>query len=176
VIHNCIIWIFLNHAKKELDEITPLRKAQLDKLGQIISQYLHNQNRCDIIVICTHNSRRSQLGEILIRTAATCYGIKNLTVYSGGIEETAFNYRMVEALSRAGFEFQKSGKEHNLIRQFKMVGRHIGQKMFSKKYDDPFNPQKDFIAIIVCEHADKNCPIVIGAKKRVSLPYNDPRE
>ena len=47
---------------------------------------------------------------------------------------------------------------------------------FSKKYNDPFNPQKDFIAIMVCDEADMECPSVVGALARISLPFADPKE
>jgi arsenate reductase len=29
---------------------------------------------------------------------------------------------------------------------------------------------------MTCSEADKNCPIVLGALDRISLPYNDPKE
>jgi arsenate reductase len=48
--------------------------------------------------------------------------------------------------------------------------------VFSKKYDDPFNPAKDFAAIMTCSHADENCPFVPGAVKRIALTYNDPKD
>jgi arsenate reductase len=46
---------------------------------------------------------------------------------------------------------------------------------FSKHYSDPKNPQKDFIALMVCDEADGSCPVVMGAKKRISLPFSDPK-
>lgn len=33
----------------------------------------------------------------------------------------------------------------------------------------------DFIAIMVCDDADTNCPFVPGAKHRFSLTYTDPK-
>ena len=47
---------------------------------------------------------------------------------------------------------------------------------FSKRYDDASNPQKDFCAILVCTDADENCPVVLGASLRVSMPFEDPKE
>ena len=47
---------------------------------------------------------------------------------------------------------------------------------FSKKYDSESNPGKSFAAIMTCSHADENCPVVIGMEKRISLPYNDPKD
>jgi arsenate reductase len=47
---------------------------------------------------------------------------------------------------------------------------------FSKKYDDPFNHNTDFAAIMTCSHADENCPMVLGALKRIAITYNDPKD
>ena len=47
--------------------------------------------------------------------------------------------------------------------------------VYSKKYDDPPNPRKDFAAIMVCSDKDANCPVVTGAAKKVSLPFEDPK-
>ena len=45
-----------------------------------------------------------------------------------------------------------------------------------KKYDDPFNHNKDFAAIMTCSHADENCPLVLGASARIAITYDDPKE
>jgi arsenate reductase (thioredoxin) len=46
---------------------------------------------------------------------------------------------------------------------------------FSKVYHDESNPKSDFCAVMTCSQADKLCPIVQGASKRISLPYDDPK-
>ena len=46
---------------------------------------------------------------------------------------------------------------------------------FSKKFDDPANPQQGFAALMVCGEADAACPFVKGAPVRVSMPYLDPK-
>jgi arsenate reductase len=48
--------------------------------------------------------------------------------------------------------------------------------VFSKKYDDDFNPANDFAAIMTCSHADENCPLIVGASARIALTYNDPKD
>jgi arsenate reductase len=49
-------------------------------------------------------------------------------------------------------------------------------KVFSKKYDDSFNNNPGFAAIMTCSHADENCPLVLGAKARIAITYDDPKE
>ena len=46
---------------------------------------------------------------------------------------------------------------------------------FSKTFDDAFNPQLDFAAIMTCSHADENCPFIPGANTRIALNYEDPK-
>jgi arsenate reductase (thioredoxin) len=46
---------------------------------------------------------------------------------------------------------------------------------FSKRYDDPANPQNGFAALMVCGEADADCPLVKGAVLRLSMPYLDPK-
>ena len=170
------IALFFKAREEEFDEILTRRKAKLTDLAAKIRSHLHDQDQCDLIVICTHNSRRSQLAELILRKAADFYGVKNLYSYSGGTETTAFNSRMVWALEQSGFHFNKEDDPINPNYRLSENNGKLGQKMFSKKYAVSFNPQKDFIAIMVCEQADKNCPIVFGATDKISLPYQDPKQ
>lgn len=50
-----------------------------------------------------------------------------------------------------------------------------GVSLFSKLYDDPRNPDEDFIAVLTCDDADENCPYIPAAKFRIPLPYKDPK-
>ena len=47
--------------------------------------------------------------------------------------------------------------------------------VFSKTFDDASNPKNNFAAVITCTNADENCPIIFGAEKRISLPFEDPK-
>jgi arsenate reductase len=127
--------------------------------------------------ICTHNSRRSHISQIWAQTAAHVYGIKNVGTYSGGTEATAFNPRAVTAMKQAGFEINtKQNDGQNPVYEVKFSNDAAPLTIFSKKYDDPFNPNKDFAAIMTCSHADENCPVVTGATTRIALTYNDPKD
>ncbi|MFT6513912.1 MAG: arsenate reductase [Neolewinella sp.] len=48
-------------------------------------------------------------------------------------------------------------------------------KCWSKRYDDANNPEEDFLAIMVCDDADANCPVIPTARKRIALRYIDPK-
>ena len=46
---------------------------------------------------------------------------------------------------------------------------------FSKTFDDSFNPQSQFAAIITCSSADEGCPFIVGAEVRFPIKYDDPK-
>jgi len=160
----------------EQDQITDQRKAELKDLATSCSQVFSEYGLLNITVICTHNSRRSQLAELWIRTLAHHYGLANIYTYSGGTEGTAFNHRMVHAVASAGWEVSQLDESENP----KYLIAHSDEDrntfiMYSKVYDENYNPQKNFLAILVCNSADEACPIVHGAAHRVALPYLDPK-
>jgi protein-tyrosine-phosphatase len=168
-----------SYCKDVVDDLksVSIEKAHiLDEIAVEIFSSVKQQNKCRIVFICTHNSRRSHMAELWFHTAAMYYGISNIKTFSGGTEATAFNKNAVDALERVGFMFLKSDSLSSQT-AYKVSLSASGQKrlMFSKKYDHKVNPQEDFIAVMVCSEADKGCPIVSGAKARFSLPYNDPR-
>ena len=49
-------------------------------------------------------------------------------------------------------------------------------EVFSKKYDDDTNPQKNFAAVLVCSEVAEACPNVEGASLRLPISYDDPKE
>lgn len=160
----------------EFDLITESRKQELLALSKIINESIHKFGRADLTVICTHNSRRSQLGQLWLKVAALYYGIENIYTFSGGTEATAFNIRMVNALKDFGFEVKLLDETLNTKYHIKLAENDETMDiLYSKVYSESYNPQQNFIAIMVCNSADKGCPIVAGAFKRVSLPYHDPK-
>ena len=126
--------------------------------------------------ICTHNSRRSHISQVWAQAAAHYYGIKNVETFSGGTEATAFNPRAVTAMKQAGFDISTIKEGSNPVYKVKFSDDAPALTVFSKKYDDDFNPKKDFAAIMTCSHADENCPLILGASVRIALTYNDPKD
>jgi len=156
-------------------DISEEHKQSLDKIAAFIRAKQEKNETCEIIFICTHNSRRSHLSQIWAQTAAANFGLKNITTYSGGTEATAFNPRAVAALQRAGFKIDSSGTK-NPEYKVKFSDSAAAMNCFSKKYSDSHNPQKGFLAVMVCDSADEACPVVAGAEARVSLPFIDPKK
>ena len=158
----------------DIDKIPDKRKKLLSDIVDYIKQCCLNENRANIIFICTHNSRRSQLAQCWSIASYQYYKLKNIKFFSGGLEITSFNLNALNALKRSGFIIDQKGQKEQiyLLKTSKNSG---GQKFFSKMYDYKSNPKRKFLAIMTCSDADKKCPVVRGADKRTFLPYQDPR-
>jgi len=152
------------------------RKPILKQLTEFVESKLKSNEKVELIFICTHNSRRSHISQIWAQAAAAYYGIPNVVSYSGGTEATAFNPRAVHAMEKVGFKVKKTSNTDNPIYEVSFSDDANDVVAFSKKYDSESNPQKGFAAVMTCSHADENCPVVFGMEKRVSLPYNDPKD
>ncbi len=159
----------------EFPLIPETRQQELAELGDYISRKLKAGEESRLTVICTHNSRRSHIGQLWLAAAAIYYQIKGVKTYSGGTEATAFNPRAVAAMQRAGFGISGDELEAN-PRYAASLGDGVKDIiLFSKKYDDPVNPHQGFAAIMVCSDADEACPFIPGAEKRFAIRYEDPK-
>jgi len=159
----------------QFDTISEERKALLAQISSYISAQIAKQEPVRLVYICTHNSRRSHYGQIWAGVAAAYYGIPHVETYSGGTEETAFNERAVAASERLGFNIEKTTEGANPIYQVYFADDAAPVTAFSKKFDSDANPQIGFCAVMTCNSADKNCPVILGASTRVATPYEDPK-
>jgi protein-tyrosine-phosphatase len=162
-------------AVREADQIPPDRKRTLEQAAQFIRQHLDAGTPAQLTFVCTHNSRRSHLAQVWAQTAAAYYGVTNIQTASGGTEATACNIRTVKALRRAGFSVADSTGGKNPVYIAQISDAHPGIRLFSKVYDHPDNPQKDFAVLMCCDQADQGCPVVIGAAARFAIHYQDPK-
>ena len=165
----------LNQFIEGLDSnnIAAERKVLLASIRSYIEFKLESGKPIQLNFICTHNSRRSQLGQIWAQTMGCYYGL-DLQTFSGGVEVTAFNKTAVETLKSQGFHIAESAGE-NPVYQIQYAADKPKIHAFSKLFDAESNPSKNFAAIMTCSHADENCPFIPGAEKRFSLTYEDPK-
>ncbi|EAZ79169.1 low molecular weight phosphatase family protein [Algoriphagus machipongonensis] len=153
--------------------ITEHRKEELEVLVKYVSQKLKSKQPILLNFICTHNSRRSQFAQVWGQVASSYFKIP-AKCYSGGVEITAFNPRAIKSLVSSGFKVEGSDGENPIYEiEFSQYQKAI--LGFSKRYDDPSSAKEGFAAIMTCDHADENCPIIPGAEKRISLRYEDPK-
>ena len=141
----------------------------------ILFKKSQNKEETNVIFICTHNSRRSQLAQVWAKTSAEYFGIENINCYSGGTETTAFYPTAVISLEKVGFEIVQENKDINPVYSVKYSESQEAIKCFSKVYDDDFNPNEKFITIMTCSNADENCPVILGAEKRFPIRFEDPK-
>lgn len=163
------------HVLPAMAAIPAERREGLDMLADFVKERAASGANAELTFICTHNSRRSHLSQLWAATAAWYYALDHVRTHSGGTEATAFNPRAVAAVERAGFHVVKpSGK--NPRYEVGFTTDRNPEVCWSKVYNNPANPRKDFCAVMTCSEADENCPIVFGALDRISLPYIDPKE
>ena len=163
-------------AQLSTERISEERKRILQPLIQFISSKITKNEEVRLNFICTHNSRRSHLSQIWAQTMAYYYQIENVFCYSGGTEATAMFPKVVETLRNQGFVILNLSEAENPVYAVKFAENEHSVICFSKKYDDDFNPKSAFAAILTCDSADENCPIVYGAEARIPIKYEDPKK
>ncbi len=160
-------------ASLPISSIPVERKALLDEMAKYLQENILTGREIRLNFICTHNSRRSQFSQIWAQTAAAYYGIE-ANCYSGGVEVTAFNPRAVAAIQRDGFKVTQKEVDNPVYFVF-YSDDEDAIVAFSKLYDDAINAPKDFAAVMTCDHADENCPVIPGAERRFPLRFEDPK-
>ena len=173
---NQLLRSFCKKLTTEFAQISTDRKNLLEQLGAYIAKKTALEQDIFLNVICTHNSRRSHIGQLWLQAAAQYYGIPKVKTYSGGTGATAFNKNAIAAMQRAGFEIITESTGNNpTYRANIALSIPISKVLFSKRFDSPANPQKDFAVIMVCSEADAGCPFVPGADGRFAIPFVDPK-
>ncbi len=157
------------------DAISEERKEVLMPLADYIQSKVAEKASIRLNFICTHNSRRSHLSQIWAQAMAYYFGIPQVFCYSGGTEATALFYKVADTLTEQGFEVQALSATNNPIYAVKYAANEGAIICFSKVYNDSFNPKTGFAAVLTCNAADENCPVVFGAEKRFSVKYDDPK-
>ena len=152
-------------ALHQIDSIKSGRLDVLDKIASKITSRLKLDLKANVVFVCTHNSRRSQIAEVSLRSFLKVLQIPEISVFSCGTEKTGIPDQIVRLLEGLGFEVLKTG-------EFINVGSEI--TLSSKTFDDPGLPP-NLLAIMVCDHASESCPFVPSFSERISLEFQDPK-
>ncbi|KAI9002597.1 protein-tyrosine-phosphatase [Hyaloraphidium curvatum] len=172
------------------------RRARLDKAAAFVASKAAAGSPAPLVFVCTHNSRRSHLGQVLAAAAAAYVGVPGVQTHSAGTEATAFNANAVRALEANGCSVRPCSSRDELLAAVPvpqaaegvdlappgnpvlLVTHTPGAKpsvCFSKTLDHPSLPKSDFCALMTCDSADAACPVIKGAAARVAIPYTDPK-
>lgn len=166
---------YISKVINEFDQIPDDRKTVLESIANFINTKVQRKEVVSLTLICTHNSRRSHMSQVWAQVAAHYYKVPHVNAYSGGTASTALFPVAAEALQEAGLEVNKLSEGENPVYSLKYDNTEHPIIGFSKKYNDQFNAQSGYAAIMTCSHADENCPFIPEAELRISLPYEDPK-
>jgi len=159
----------------DTNTISDERKSELQKLAEWIKGRVGDQLAINLNFICTHNSRRSHLGQIWAQVMGEHFGVENVITYSGGTEATAVFPMIIETIKSQGLVPTPISEVPNPVYAIRYDQNSAPIIAFSKKYDDEFNPVSDFAAVMTCSSADVGCPIIMGADLRIPITYQDPK-
>ena len=101
-----------------------------------------------VLILCTHNSARSQMAEGLLRHL----GGDRFEVESAGTEATRVNPLAIRAMQENGIDLTSHS---------------------SKTLDRFLNDRWDYV-ITVCDSANERCPLFPGAAARIHWSFDDP--
>lgn len=166
---------FCERRTHEFDQIDETRKERLQLFANYLKGKIEKGESAKVIIICTHNSRRSHMGQVWSAIAAHYYGIEDFASFSGGTEGTAFFESAVKALKSQGIRIEKTDEGDNPRYTMKWSTAMQPYIAWSTRFDEEPNPKEGFAAIMVCTSADEACPFVPGAEFRLALPYDDPK-
>ena len=139
----------LKHAMQtEENDSKAASRSLVNQLSPKLDQSEFQKGKKRVLILCTGNSCRSQLGEAIVN-------------HFVGDEWRAFS---------AGT--QPAGYIHPLaLKVLEEIGiQHTGESKPAERFHGI-----DFDTVItVCDDADKNCPVWLGKGKRVHIPFPDP--
>lgn len=105
-----------------------------------------------VLILCTHNSARSQMAEALLRDAAKRLDL-DLDVHSAGTEATFVKDEAKTVISELGLS----------------LDGHTSKTL----WDVPDAQNFDYV-VTVCDSAASNCPVYPGKTTRLHYPFVDP--
>jgi arsenate reductase (thioredoxin) len=107
-----------------------------------------SQKPVRVLILCTHNSARSQMAEALLRS----YGNGRFQVQSAGSEVTRVNPLAIDAMNEVGIDISGARSKH--------MNEFVDQEF-------------DFV-ITVCDSAAEACPMFPGPARRIHWSFPDP--
>ncbi|MCX2744098.1 protein-tyrosine-phosphatase [Mangrovivirga sp. M17] len=169
---------YITNLQSRFDEISEDRKKTLNKVAAYINHTETAGMKPKLLFVCTHNSRRSQMSQVWANAAAAYRNMENrVPCFSGGTEVTEFNPAAVKALKEKGFvvDHIPEGDDEPEMYELYYSDDKPPIRCFSKTYDDEYNPDEEFAAIMTCSSAENDCPFIPGTTCRIALTYDDPK-
>ncbi len=166
----------MSHLKSYIEQlITDISLERQNVLWPLVEYIKSKRSKGEMTLlnfICTHNSRRSQLGQVWMQAIGSLYGL-DLACYSGGVEITSCAHQTIKILRDSYFNITQLNFDINP--KYRVHNDVLDITLFSKLFDDKVNPKENFAAIMTCDHAEANCPYVPGCEFRMAITYADPK-
>lgn len=105
-----------------------------------------------VLILCTHNSARSQMAEGWVRYYADEASLK-LEVWSAGTEKTKVKPEAVLVMHEVGIDLSSH---------------------YSKTLDEVADPWHFDVVLTVCDSANEACPAYPGKTERLHVSFPDP--
>lgn len=105
-----------------------------------------------ILVLCTHNSARSQMAEGWLRQHAAAAGL-NAEIHSAGTEATRVKPEAIDVMQEVGIDI--SGHTSKILTDLPD----------SRNFD---------VVLTVCDDANETCPVYPGRTTRLHVSFKDP--
>jgi arsenate reductase (thioredoxin) len=105
-----------------------------------------------VLVLCTHNSARSQMAEGWLRHLAKEKGLE-LEVWSAGTEKTIVKRDAIAVMREVGID----------------ISHHTSKAL----YDVPI-PWRFDVVMTVCDHVNETCPAFPAQATRLHVSFPDP--
>ena len=116
----------------------------------------------NIVFLCTHNSRRSQLCQVWGSILSKIYNI-DLKFNSAGTEKTEVYKTIFYCFSNVGIEIKDS----------KIFYGDLSLSLHSKVLEEIQSDK--FMSIMTCSDAEKSCPSDSRSIRNISMIYQDPK-
>lgn len=126
------------------------RKQWMDALALYLAKSIQQRSFANVLSMCTHNSRRSQLSMAWVHAWAQYFGL-DVRAYSAGVEVTACQMRTLDDLEAQGFAVNRAQGENPRHQVGLGVGKPV--ELWSKLAQDQENPRDHFAALIYCDNA-----------------------
>jgi len=152
------------------------RMGLLDAVADRLTSLEVNAKRTTLLYVCTHNSRRSQFSQVWAEYFARHFNLSNLDIQSCGTEVTACNFRVIYTLRNLGFKVVNPGGTNPKLQVYSDANAKP-ITLYSKKIETCIaeNTSDQVIAMMTCDHADQNCPVIPEVSDRIQLLYEDPK-
>ena len=164
----------LEQARSLRSAISDERRDVLARIAAYVRQSQAELRPPQLVFVCTHNSRRSHLGQVWCQVAAHAHGLHSIRSHSAGTEVTACHPNTLSALESCGVQVSRGLESANPRAVLSFGPKLPATFAWSKTIDDPSLPQAGHCAVMVCGSADAKCPFLPNAL-RIGCTYVDPK-